>query len=55
MLSHTCKTAIKAVIFLASKYTSGARSGIKEIADFIGASEHTADGERVADVISVDG
>lgn len=41
MLSLTCKTAIKAVIFLASKHKSGEKSGIKEIAEFIDASEHT--------------
>lgn len=41
MLSLTCKTAIKAVIFLASKYESGEKSGIKEIAEYIDASEHT--------------
>ncbi len=41
MLSLTCKTAIKAVIFLASKYESGEKSGILEIAEFIDASEHT--------------
>ncbi len=41
MLSLTCKTAIKAVIFLASKYDTGEKSGIKEIAEFIDASEHT--------------
>ena len=41
MLSLTCKTAIKAVIYLASKYQSGERAGIKEIAEFINASEHT--------------
>ncbi|MDE3235224.1 MAG: Rrf2 family transcriptional regulator [Bacteroidota bacterium] len=41
MLSLTCKIAIKAVIFLASKFESGERSGIKEIAEFIEASEHT--------------
>ncbi len=41
MLSLTCKTAIKAVIYLASKYESGVRTGIKEIAEFIEASEHT--------------
>ena len=41
MLSLTCKTAIKAVIYLASKYDTGAKSGIKEIAEFIDASEHT--------------
>jgi Rrf2 family protein len=41
MLSLTCKTAIKAVIYLASKFESAERSGIKEIAEFIDASEHT--------------
>jgi len=41
MLSLTCKTAIKAVIYLASKHESGEKSGIKEIAGFIDASEHT--------------
>ena len=41
MLSLTCKTAIKAVIYLASKFESGERTGIKEIAEFIEASEHT--------------
>jgi len=41
MLSLTCKTAIKAVIYLASKYDSGNNAGIKEIAEQINASEHT--------------
>lgn len=41
MLSLTCKTAIKAVIYLASKYESGENTGIKDIAGHIGASEHT--------------
>lgn len=41
MLSITCKTALKAVIFLAAKYDSGENAGIKEIAEHIGASEHT--------------
>ena len=41
MLSYTCKTAIKAVIFLATKYDNGHKSGIKEIAEHIEASEHT--------------
>lgn len=41
MLSHTCKTAIKAVIYLASKHNTQVNSGIKEIADYINASEHT--------------
>ncbi len=41
MLSLTCKTAIKAVIYLASKYRCGEKSGIKEIAAFINGSEHT--------------
>jgi len=41
MLSLTCKTAIKAVIYLASKFDSGDNAGIKEIAKYIEASEHT--------------
>ena len=41
MLSYTCKTAVKAVIFLATKFEKGEKAGIKEIADYIGASEHT--------------
>ena len=41
MLSLTCKTAIKAVIYLASKCESGEKSSIKEIAGYIDASEHT--------------
>ncbi len=41
MLSLTCKTAIKAVIYLASKFESGEKASIKEIAEFIDASEHT--------------
>jgi len=41
MLSYTCKTAVKAVIFLATKVEKGEKAGIKEIAEYIGASEHT--------------
>lgn len=41
MLSLTCKTAIKAVIYLAARFESGQRSGMKEIAEVIEASEHT--------------
>jgi Rrf2 family protein len=41
MLSLTCKTAIKAVVYLASKFKTGENAGIKEIADHIRASEHT--------------
>jgi Rrf2 family protein len=41
MLSVTCKIAIKAVIYLASRYGSGEKAGIKEIAVGINASEHT--------------
>jgi Rrf2 family protein len=41
MLSLTCTIAIKAVIYLTSKFESGEKTGIKEIADFIDASEHT--------------
>lgn len=41
MLSYTCKTAIKSVIYLASKSEKGDKAGIKEIAENINASEHT--------------
>lgn len=41
MLSNTCKTAIKAVIYLCSKFEKEENSGIKEIAEFINANEHT--------------
>ncbi|MEJ7736936.1 MAG: Rrf2 family transcriptional regulator [Chitinophagaceae bacterium] len=41
MLSYTCKTAIKSVIYLASKSEQGGKAGIKEIAEHINASEHT--------------
>ncbi|GAO42694.1 RrF2 family transcriptional regulator [Flavihumibacter petaseus] len=41
MLSLTCKNAIKAVIYLASKYDSDTKAGIKEIAEYINASDHT--------------
>ena len=41
MLSFTCKTAVKAVIFLASKHDTHTNAGIKEIAEYIDASEHT--------------
>jgi Rrf2 family protein len=41
MLSVTCKTAIKAVIYLASKYETEENAGIREIAENINASEHT--------------
>src|SRR5690606_33900735 len=41
MLSHTCKTALKAVIYLASKSEQGDKAGMKEIAEHIQASEHT--------------
>ena|ERR1019366_8449803 len=41
MLSNTCKTGIKAVIYLALKQKSADKAGVKEIADSIDASEHT--------------
>jgi len=41
MLSLTCKTAIKAVIYLASKFDTVDKSGIKEVAEYIDASEHS--------------
>jgi Rrf2 family protein len=41
MLSKTCKTAIKAVIYLCSKFDTEQNAGIKEVSEFINASEHT--------------
>lgn len=41
MLSLTCKAAIKAVVFLGSRISSGDRSSLKEVAAFIGENEHT--------------
>jgi Rrf2 family protein len=41
MLSHTCKTAVKAVIYLATKESTDAKASIKEIAEYLNASEHT--------------
>lgn len=41
MLSLTCKTAIKAAIYLSSKSADGDKANIKEISDRINASEHT--------------
>lgn len=41
MLSLTCKTAIKAVIYLSSQSAEGVKTSIKEIAENIQASEHT--------------
>ena len=41
MISNTCKTAIKAVIFLSSKFETKENSGLKEIAEYIDGNEHT--------------
>ncbi len=41
MLSLTCKTAIKAVIYLASKFEGGEKSSILDVAGYLEASEHT--------------
>lgn len=41
MLSYSCKIAIKSVIYLATKYTTGEKASIKEIAENIDANEHT--------------
>lgn len=41
MLSYTCKTAIKAVIYLASEAKTGEKKSIKDIAEHIDASGHT--------------
>ena len=41
MLSLTCKAAIRSVIFLASRFDSGTKSSITEIAGFTDTNEHT--------------
>lgn len=41
MLSLTCKTAVKAVLYLALKYDTGMNAGIKEIAEYTDGNEHT--------------
>ncbi|MGJ7029532.1 RrF2 family transcriptional regulator [Niabella hirudinis] len=41
MLSLTCKTAIKAVIYLSGKSEEDEKANIREISDHINASEHT--------------
>ncbi|MEO7317082.1 MAG: Rrf2 family transcriptional regulator [Ginsengibacter sp.] len=41
MISKTCKTAIKAVIYLCSKFESNENASIKEVAEYINANEHT--------------
>lgn len=41
MLSYTCKTAVKAVVFLSTKLEKNEKTGLKEVAEYIGASEHT--------------
>ncbi len=41
MLSLTCKTAIKAVIYLASKFERSERSSILDVAGYLEASEHS--------------
>jgi DNA-binding IscR family transcriptional regulator len=40
MLSQTCKTALKTVIYLSLKSEQGEKAGIKEIAEQIIASGH---------------
>ncbi|HET7897754.1 MAG TPA: Rrf2 family transcriptional regulator [Flavisolibacter sp.] len=41
MLSLTCKTAVNAVIYLATKFETGEKIGIRDIAAYLDASEHT--------------
>lgn len=41
MLSHTCKSAIKSVVYLSSKIDTSSKSTIKDIASHIEVSEHT--------------
>lgn len=41
MLSLGCKAAIKAVVYLGSKSETGAKTGFREVAQFINENEHT--------------
>jgi Rrf2 family protein len=41
MLSLTCKTAIKAVIYLSGKSVEGKKTGLKEVSEQINTYEHT--------------
>ncbi|MGV9011327.1 MAG: RrF2 family transcriptional regulator [Flavobacteriales bacterium] len=41
MLSLSCKAAIKAVVFLGSKLSSGERMSLKDVAGYIDENEHT--------------
>ncbi len=41
MLNQTCKNAIKAVVYLSAKSDDGRKTGIKEVAEHIGASAHS--------------
>ena len=41
MLSLSCKTSIKAVVYLGSKFESAEKSSIKDVAEFINENEHT--------------
>ncbi|MCC7051304.1 MAG: Rrf2 family transcriptional regulator [Bacteroidia bacterium] len=41
MLSLTCKAAIKAVIYIGTKFPNEKKSSMKEVAEFIGENEHT--------------
>ena len=41
MISKTCQTAVKAVIYLCSKFESKENASIKEVAEYINANEHT--------------
>lgn len=41
MLSLTCKTAIKSVLYLASKHKTNLKCSLKEVAEYINASEHS--------------
>lgn len=41
MLSLSCKAAIKAVVYIGSKYESDQKSGLREVAELINENEHT--------------
>ena len=53
MLSLSCKYALRAVVYIMSKANTLHRSGIKEIADAIGANEHTT--AKILQVLAKEG
>lgn len=53
MLSTSCKYALRAVVYIMSKAAKGLRLGIKQIAEEIGANEHTT--AKILQVLAKEG